>query len=610
MISDDARSIAIVGIGCRFPGGVNDPEQFWAMLRDGRQGVGDIPDDRIDLKRFYDAAPQTPGKTMARYGGYLADIDQFDADFFGVSPRDAERIDPQQRLLLETAWEALENAGADVARLERSRVAVFIGQWLADFEQRLNLHPEEMDFSMTLGSGRYAASGRIAYAFDFSGPSITIDTACSSSLSAVHLAVQSLRSGEASLALAGGVNLILAPHIHIAYSQSGMMAPDGRCKFGDVRADGYVRSEGAAILVLKPLEAALHDGDRIHAVIRGSAVNNDGRSSGSMGTPSLVGQQDLLRCALDDARVDPLSVGYVEAHGTGTRAGDKVEIGALAAALGQGRPASAPLLVGSVKTNLGHTEGAAGAAGLIKATLAVREGAVPPSLNLETLNPEVPWDAAPVVVPRAASPWPLSGGPRRAGVSAFGISGANAHVVLEEPPAAAEAAKAAPPLPILTLSARSEAALRALAGEVAGRLDTPGAPSLADLVAFSQTRRTALARRAAFLAEDADALGEALTAFAAGGEALAEGVADPRRPAKAALVFPGQGGQYPGMARDLLVSEPVFRASIERADAVIRKLAGWSLLEQLALDPDAPGYLGERIDVVQPALAAVSTARP
>ncbi len=604
-----ARSIAIVGIGCRFPGGVDTHESFRRMLREGRQAVGDIPPDRIDLQRFYESAPQTPGKMNTRFGGYLSDIDQFDAEFFDMAPRDAERLDPQHRLMLETAWEALEDAGLDPAEMEGGRVGVFVGQWLADFEQRLFAHPEELDFSMTLGGGRYAASGRIAYAFNFTGPSITLDTACSSSLTAVHMAVQSLRSGESSLALAGGVNIILGPHIHVAYSQSGMMAADGRCKFGDARADGYVRSEGAGVIVLKRLDDALRDRDRIHAVIRGTAVNNDGRSSGSMGTPSLKGQQDLLRRALVDAAVAPLDIDYVEAHGTGTRAGDKVEIGALAAVLGEGRLPGQPLRVGSVKTNIGHTESAAGMAGLIKAVLAVRDGEIPPTLNFETPSPDVPWDAAPIELPRGLMAWPAGHRPRRAGVSGFGISGANAHVIVEAPPESAGAAEApSAPVPLLPLSARSEVALRALAGRLAEQLATAGTPKLTDLLRFAQTRRAALEHRAAFLATDAGNLVSALKAYAAGGEALAQGVADPRRQTMVALVFPGQGGQWSGMARALLAQEPAFRESLEGADAVIRREAGWSLLEQLALNPGDPGYLGDRIDVVQPTLGALAIA--
>jgi acyl transferase domain-containing protein/acyl carrier protein len=609
MSETHARSIAIVGIGCRFPGGVDTPESFRRMLIEGRQAVGDIPPDRVDLKRFYGSARQTPGKMHTRFGGYLSDIDQFDAEFFDMAPRDAERLDPQHRLLLETAWEALEDAGLYPAAMEGGRVGVFVGQWLADFEQRLFAHPEELDFSMTLGSGRYAASGRISYAFNFTGPSITLDTACSSSLSAVHMAVQSLRSGESSLALAGGVNIILGPHIYVAYSQSGMMAGDGRCKFGDARADGYVRSEGAGVIVLKRLDDALRDRDRIHAVIRGTAVNNDGRSSGSMGTPSLKGQQDLLRRALADAGAAPLDIDYVEAHGTGTRAGDKVEIGALAAVLGEGRLASKPLRVGSVKTNIGHTESAAGMAGLIKTVFAVRDGEIPPTLNFETPSPDVPWDAAPLELPRGVTAWHTDQRPRRAGVSGFGISGANAHAIVEQPPEPAGADEGCfVPIPLLPLSARSEAALRSLAGRLAERLTTAESPMLTDILRFAQTRRAGFEHRAAFLAVDRSDLVSGLKAYAAGGEAMARGVADPRRETTVAVVFPGQGGQWCGMGRALMAQEPVFRESIEGTDAVIRRETGWSLLEQLALNPGDPGYRGDSIDVLQPTLGALSIA--
>ena len=602
MSTVDPRSVAIVGIGCRFPGGADDPEQFWSMLRDGRQAIGEIPADRMDLQRHFHETPKTPGKTFVRHGGYLKDIAHFDPEFFGISPREAERMDPQQRLLLETSWDAIENAGINAASLAGAKVGVYIGQWQSDFEQRLSLHPDEIDFAMTLGSGRYATSGRIAYAFGFRGPALTLDTACSSSLYAVHLAVQSLRSGETCLALIGGANVILAPHVHIAYSQSGMMASDGRCKFGDASADGYVRSEGAAVLVLKRLDAAVREGDRIHAVIRGSAINNDGNSSGSMGRPSLLGQTELVRAALADAGVKPGDVTYVEAHGTGTRAGDGVEIGALAAALSDGR--AQPLLVGSVKTNIGHTEAAAGTAGLIKAALAVRHGVIPASLNVDKLTPAIAWEKIPVEVARVARPWPKNT-PLLAGVSGFGISGANAHVILEAPPIPPQIERN-PPLQILPLSADCDAALRAQAADMAAMLEGMQAPALDDLLRFQQTRRSALACRAAFLADDAVELRKALQEFSRGGGALAEGVADPSRPAKLALVFPGQGGQWPGMARQLIASEPGMRQVLERAEVVIRAESGHSLLEQINLDPGVEGYLGDRIDVVQPMLSVLS----
>lgn len=320
-MSDPSRDpVALVGIGCRFPGAVVDPASFWAFLSEGRDAIGEIPPSRIDLAHYFDARPATPGRIMTRWGGFLKGIEDFDAGFFGISPREAERLDPQQRLLLETAWEALEDAGVDADALNGSATAVFVGQWLSDFESRLFADPEGVDFFMTTGSGRYASSGRLSYLLGLRGPSLTLDSACSSSLAAVHLAVRSIRSGESDLALAGGANVILQPHISIAYSQSRMMAPDGHCKFGDAKGDGYVRSEGAGLVVLKSLARALADGDRIYALIEGSAVNNDGRASGSMGTPSRVGQEELLRTAYRDAGRSPGEVGYIEAHGTGTRA--------------------------------------------------------------------------------------------------------------------------------------------------------------------------------------------------------------------------------------------------------------------------------------------------
>ena len=301
--------VAIVGIGCRFPGGVTDAKSFWDLLSEGRDAIIEIPSNRIDVRHYFDPRPATPGRMMSRWGGFLDHIDEFDADFFGISPREAERLDPAQRLLLETAWEALEDAGQDVRKLEGTSTGVFIGQWTSDFESRLFADPEGVDFYMTQGSGRYASSGRISYVLGLRGPSLTLDTACSSSLVAIHLAVRSIRSGESNMALAGGANIILQPHINIAYSQSRMMAADGRCKFGDASGDGYVRSEGVALVVLKSLDRAIADGDRIYAVIRGSAINNDGSSSGSMGRPSQIGQQELLRAAYRDAGLSGGEVG-------------------------------------------------------------------------------------------------------------------------------------------------------------------------------------------------------------------------------------------------------------------------------------------------------------
>jgi acyl transferase domain-containing protein len=594
--------VAVVGIGCRFPGGVSDPASFWSLLSEGRDAIAEIPASRIDLGHYHDPRPATPGRIMTRWGGFLDGIEDFDAEFFGISPREAERLDPQQRLLLETAWEALEDAGQDVSRIDADRAGVYVGQWLGDFEARLFSDPEAVDFYMTTGSGRYASSGRLSYALGLRGPSLTLDTACSSSLAAIHLAARAVRHGECTLAIAGGVNIILQPHISIAYSQSRMMAPDGRCKFGDARGDGYVRSEGAGLVVLKTLAQAQADGDRIYALIRGSAVNNDGRSSGSMGTPSRSGQQALLRSAYRDAGRPAAEVGYVEAHGTGTRAGDPVELGALSDVLGEGRAAGARAAVGSVKTNFGHTEGAAGVAGFIKAALALQHRQIPASLHCREPNPAIPWAQMPVEVARESRPWPVDA--PLAGVSAFGIAGTNAHVVLEGAPRD-ETGGAERTVPLLVLSARSDAALRALALRYAALL-TDGAP-LADVCWNAATRRTALERRAAFVADDGLAMAAALKRHADGEAAAAEGVAPSERP-KMAFICPGQGAQWTGMARELMAREPVFRAALEACDEAARPWADWSIVEQLAAEPGSAAYRLDQIDVIQPVLVALAWA--
>jgi phthiocerol/phenolphthiocerol synthesis type-I polyketide synthase B len=609
-------AVAIVGIGCRFPGGIGSAADFWRCLLEERDAITEIPRDRFDLERYFNAAPATPGRVMTRWGGFLERLQEFDPFFFGISPREAERLDPQQRLVLETAWEALEDAGQDIAALEGSGTGVFIGQWLSDFESRLFADPETIDFYMTTGSGRYATSGRLSYLLGLRGPSLTLDTACSSSLVAVHTAIRSLRSGESTLALAGGVNTILQPHITVAYSQSRMMAPDGRCKFGDAAGDGYVRSEGAGLVVLKLLDQAVRDGDRIYAVIRGSAVNNDGRSSGSMGTPSRLGQEELLRTAYSDAQVSPGAVGYIEAHGTGTRAGDPVELGALSAVLSEGRAPGRRAYVGSVKTNFGHTEGAAGIAGLIKAALCLHHRRIPASLHCKQLNPAIPWEQMPIEVSRSQHEW-TSDGPRFAGVSAFGIAGTNAHVVLESADPAAHVRHPEPgderddargrPI-LLPLSARSPEGLRAVAGGLhAWLVANPDVP-LDDVVWNAATRRTALEHRVAFVAPSRATLIEALAAYATGGPATAQGVWHSQATPKVAFVVPGQGAQWTGMARELAAREPVFRETLERCDRAARAYCDYSIVEQLHLAPGVPGYRLDSIDAIQPVLVAMAIA--
>jgi myxalamid-type polyketide synthase MxaE and MxaD len=603
--ADQGREpVAIIGIGCRFPGGVVDPASFWRLLTEGRDAITEVPADRFAIDYYFDQTPATPGRVMSRFGGFLNRIEEFDAAFFGISPREAQSIDPQQRVLLETAWEALEDAGEDVRRLEGSQTGVFVGQWVSDFEARLFADPEAVDFAMTTGSGRYASSGRISYVFGLRGPSLTIDSACSSSLVAVHLGVRSIRSGEADLVLAGGVNMILQPQISIGYSQSRMMAADGRCKFGDASGDGYVRSEGAGLVVLKSLKKAIADRDRIYAVICGTSVNNDGRSSGVLGRPSRIGHEEMLRAAYMDAGISPASVGYVEAHGTGTRAGDPVELAALGAVLGSNRPADAHCFIGSVKTNFGHTESAAGIAGLIKASLTLHHEAIPASLHFVEPNPKVPWSDLPFRIPGTLSAWPSSR-PLVASVNSFGISGTNAHAVLEQAPrfVADPASKKTRAPAVLPLSAKSPSALHELAERHAALLERTG-DDFHDVCWSAATRRTPLEHRAAFVAVDRAALLETLQGFTP----AAEGVVQPDGRPRVVFVCPGQGGQWVGMARELAAHEPEFRKALDDCDAAVKPYADWSIVDALHREPGTAGYRLDQIDVIQPVLVALAIA--
>ena len=594
--------IALIGLACRFPGGVLTPAAFWQLLVDRIDAITEVPPDRFNIDAYYDPRPGTPGRVMTRWGGFLDRIDQFDAAFFGISPREASLMDPQQRLLLELAWEALENGGQIPDRLVGSQTGVYIGLWLNDYEARLFEDPALIDFYMTTGSGRYSASGRLSYIFGFQGPSVTVDTACSSSLVAVHHAVQSLRSGECELALAGAANIILQPHITIAYSQSRMMAPDGRCKFGDARANGYVRSEGAALIVLKPLSKALADGDPIYAVIRGSAVNNDGRSSGFLTTPGGVGQEEVLRKAYQASGLSPGQVQYVEAHGTGTAAGDPVEIGALGVVLATDRPVDRPCLIGSVKTNIGHTECSAGLAGLIKVVLSMQHKMIPASLHVQELNPAIPWDTLPIKLQRELGPWPDHDGPAIGGVSAFGIAGTNAHVVLQEsppcpiPPAEEQSAY------LLPLSARSPEALQAFAPAYRAYLSDESI-SLAEVCYTASVRRTHHDYRVTLIGRTRAELLERLAEMARG---ETRSTYAPDRMPRIAFVFPGQGAQWIGMGRQLLKESPVFRLAVERFDQALRLFVDWSVIDQLQT-ADAHSRLDE-IDVIQPVLCAIEIA--
>ena len=606
------ESIAIIGIGCRFPG-ANGPRAYWELLQRGADAITEVPLDRFDIDVFYDARPGVPGKIATRWGGFLDQIDQFDADFFGVSPREASRMDPQQRLLLEVAWEALEDAGQVSSQLNGSHTGVFIGMCYNDYEDLEFQDQRNIDVYVNAGGARSAASGRLSYALGLEGPSIVIDTACSSSLVAVHLACQSLRSGETTMAIAGAVNLILQPESSIGFSQARMLAPDGRCKVFDARANGFVRSEGAGVVILKPLEQARADDDPIYALIRGSATNNDGRSSGFLMTPGCEGQKAVIRMACRNAGVRPGQIQYVETHGTGTSVGDPVEVKALGEVLGDGRPDGSPCVIGSAKANIGHTEAAAGMAGLIKTALCLKHKSIPLSLHFQEPNPNIPWQELPLTVPTRLMEWPKTSTPALAGVSAFGLSGTNAHVILEEapsfPPSSNQANSSSNPC-LLTLSARRPESLLGLAESYRDYLqgDEQAVPALLDTCYTAGAKRDHHDHRLACIGHTRQELAEKLGAYLEGD--LSSGVIAKARiqeaPGKIVFVFSGQGSQYVGMGRGLFNKEPVFRDALTRCDRAIGKFAGWSLLEELFAE-EAHSKLNE-IDFIQPALFAIQVA--
>ncbi|MEU2900748.1 SDR family NAD(P)-dependent oxidoreductase [Streptomyces sp. NPDC001273] len=607
-----SEPIAIIGMAGRFADATS-PDQLWDMLLQGRDAITDIPPERYDIDAVYDPTPRTPGRTVSRWGGLLRDIDAFDAEFFGVSPREADRMDPQQRLLLEVAYEALEDAGQPLPRIAGTDTGVFIGQLGGDYWHLQYDNRDQLDlYAMTGAASRAITSGRLSYAFDLRGPSFTVDTACSSALVAVHNAVQAIRLGECPMAIAGGVNLVLLPEEGVVYSGAGMLASDGRCKFADASGDGFVRSDGIGAVILKPLSAALADGDRVRAVIRGSAVGNDGQSSGYLVTPAVEGQRDVLRRAYANAGVDPADIDYIEAHGTGTSVGDPVELEALADIVGP-RPPDQRCLVGSVKTNIGHAEAAAGIAGLIKAVLCLENKTVTPNLHLKNPNPAVDWANLPLTIPTKATPLPERDRPAIAGVSSFGFSGTNAHLVLEAAPQPSardtDARASATPSELLVLSALSPEALADAARTMADHLEGPGSEhTLHDICYSAALRRTPHDARLALPSADHAEAAAALRGFAEGedepGLSFSD-YTDPEAAPRVAFVFPGQGSQWPGMGRELLDGEPVFRHAMEACDEAIRTETGWSVIELLR---SADEERLKQLDVVQPTLWAMEIA--
>ena len=587
--------IAIVGLACRFPG-APDAEAFWRLLIEGKDAISEVPADRWNIEQLFSADPTAPGKMSTRWGGFLDGIDRFDPQFFGISPREAEHMDPQQRIVLELAWRALEDAGIPPATLKHSQTGVYIGAMWSDYARLIAGAPASITQHTATGQDTSIIAARVSYTFGLQGPSVAVNTACSSSLVAIQSACQAIRSGHASMALAGGVNLVLAPDSTVAMSKFGGMAPDGRSKAFDARADGYVRSEGAGVVVLKPLSRALRDGDSIYCVIRGEGVNNDGFSNG-LTAPNPQAQEQMLRIACARAGVAPADIDYVETHGTGTLLGDPIEAGALGRVLGPGRPESRPLVIGSLKTNIGHLEAAAGIAGLIKVALSLRRGTIPGNLHFQSPNPHIDFAGLHLTVQSSTTPLPRRDRAVLAGVSSFGFGGTNCHLILEEwrqsvsvlVPVAGPTAQAV----------RDAAAQFSVAAEEGAAEITAAAWSRAAWSGLSEG-----AHRAAVLVRSPQDLVSQLSllASAQAGPGIASG--EPAVPPQRLVwVLSPHGGQWTAMGRELLHSEPAFRAEIERCAPLIEQESGWSLLDEL-LAPEAASRLGE-VAVAQPAIFAI-----
>lgn len=610
-----ASGFAIVGYAARFPGAA-DADEFWQLLAEGRDAVSEVPPERWDADEFFDPNPDASGKIVTRRAGFVDDVTGFDAPFFGMSAREVRMMDPQHRLLLETAWRAVEHSGTAPTDLANTNTGVFVGLSTHDY---LGMASDELTYAeieayTAIGTSNAAAAGRISYRLGLQGPAVAVDTACSSSLVAIHQACQALRLGECDLALAGGVNVLLTPATMITFSNAHMLAPDGRCKTFDAAADGYVRGEGCGVIVIKRLDDAIRDGDRIRAVIRGSAINQDG-ASGGLTVPNGVAQQRVISEALKRSGVAPADVEYLEAHGTGTSLGDPIEAQAAGAVLGAGREESRPLLIGSVKTNIGHLEAAAGIAGVIKVILSLERRVLPQHLHFRKPSPHIPWDRLAVQVVQQPTTWERNGRPRIAGVSSFGFAGTNAHVIIEEAPdEVGQGALAPSPIQtpggrrfsVLPLSARTPAALVQLADQYRTWLSAHPEATLADVCLTAGAGRAHLEHRAALVVNSKESASELLGALADDRPApgLVRGVSSDTP--KTAWLFTGQGSQYPGMARELFDTEPVFAETLNRCAAAVADMLEKPLLDVIfdADGPDSEETL-RQTTYAQPALFAV-----
>ncbi|RQH10614.1 MgcI [Okeania hirsuta] len=613
-----SEAIAIIGIGCRFPGNANTPESFWELLSNGKDSVREIPLERWDIDSYYDPNPDTPGKMYIRHAALVEQVDRFDPQFFGISGKEAHSLDPQQRFILEVTWEALERSGIDPQQLENTQTGVFLGIGQNDyanlgFSQVENISPYD-----ATGNGFCFAAGRLSYFLGLQGPSIAIDTACSSSLVAIHEACQSLRQGESNLALAGGVQLILSPQVTTALSKLKALSPDGKCKTFDAAADGYGRGEGCGIVVLKRLSDAVKDGDNIQAVIRGSAVNHDGPSSG-LTVPNKLAQEKLIQQALKAAKVEPGQVSYVEAHGTGTSLGDPMEVRALTSVFEQGRDGENPLHIASVKTNIGHLEAAAGIAGVIKVVLQLQNQKIAPHLHFVNPSPYIDWENTPVKVPTELTPWQSSGDKRIAGVSSFAISGTNAHIVLEEAPREGNRQQATGnsedylerSVHLLTLSAKTEKSLEDLVSSYQNYLEFYPDLAIADVCYTANTGRAHFNYRIAIITSEQKELIEKLLDWKTKKEVVGVYSGQPdgsSQSPKIAFLFTGQGSQYVNMGRQLYETQPTFRQALDLCDQILQAYLEVPLLEVIYTKDAQKSSVLDQTAYTQPALFSIEYA--
>ncbi len=604
--------VAVIGVGLRFPG-ANNHNEFWEMLKNGIDGISEVPSDRWDAEAFYDPTPGTIGKMITKHGGFLSRVDQFDPNFFGIAPREARQIDPQQRLLMEVSWEAFEHAGLTLEQIAGSRTGVFIGISANDYSRIQKGGPESINPYSGTGNAFSIASNRLSYLFDLRGPSISVDTACSSSLVSVHNACQGLRQGECDMALAGGVNLILSPELNITFSQANMISADGRCKTFDANADGYGRGEGAGVVVLKRLSDAIRDRDHVLAVIKGSAINQDGRSNG-ITAPNSLAQQAVINDALDNADISPDQIQYLETHGTGTPLGDPIEIESIKKTMLQERSKDNTLYIGSAKTNIGHLEAAAGIAGLIKLILSIMHEEIPPHINFKELNPHIRLENTPIKIASENIPWKRSEKLRMAAISSFGFGGTNAHMILSEPEKSEVSDEERGQIQlqerIMPITAHSRAALKDRVMHIRRFLQqTPQtAETLYDVLYRLSLKRSHLDHRFAVIAENHDEFSKAMDAYIHDDEKapVVTGRKDANLQHKIVFVFSGQGPQWYGMGHELMQKEPVFKATVDRISILLEEYCGWKLDEALAADEEH-SRLNET-EVAQPALFAIQVA--